>query len=140
MNSFLSSEAVRTMTLVLFLEACSRCSVAKPVQARHFQVQQKDVGLELLEDVQDLLAVLSLRHDFEILFQRQQLAEAIAEDGVIVRHDDADFGRSAPGRGAAVNGSTVLRHTFPLYWLNFRVPIVLSQFGCAGISGRTTRF
>ena len=44
-NSFLSSEAVRTMTRVLLLAVCSRCRVARPSKPGHLQIEQQDIGL-----------------------------------------------------------------------------------------------
>ena len=61
------------------------------VQAGHLQVQQQDIGFMLLQHVQHLPAVLRLRHDLEICLQRQQPAQAVAENGVVVRHHDANL-------------------------------------------------
>ena len=104
------------MTRVLFLTACSRCSVRQAVQAGHLQVQQEDVGLVLLQDIQHLPAILRLRHDFEILFQGQQLAQPVAEDRMIVGYHDPDLGtRGIPAPDGGPFGSAiVVRHTFPL--------------------------
>jgi hypothetical protein len=62
------------------------------VQAGHLEIQQQDIGLEALEHVQDLSAILRLRYHFEIRLQRQQPAQAVAEDGVVVRDHDPDLG------------------------------------------------
>ena len=101
-NSFLSSDAVRTITRVLLSAACSRCSVAKPVQAGHLQIEQQDVRLVLLQHIQHLPAILGLRDYFEILFQGQQPAQTIAENRMVVRHYDADLGlrRLRPAGGS----------------------------------------
>ena len=54
----------------------------------------------LLQDIEHLPAVLSLRDDFEIFFQREEPAEPIAEDRMVVRHYDSNLGlwRRAHGR------------------------------------------
>jgi hypothetical protein len=62
------------------------------IQTGHLQIEQQDIRLKLLQNIQYLPAILSLRHDVEIIFQRQQLTETIPEDGVIVGHNDADLG------------------------------------------------
>ncbi len=49
-------------------------------------------GSQLLQDIQHLPPVLGLRHDFEIVFQRQQLAKAVPKDRMVVRHHNADLG------------------------------------------------
>ncbi len=43
-NSFLSSEAVKTMTRVLFLAACNRCNVARPSRPGIFRSSNKMSG------------------------------------------------------------------------------------------------
>jgi hypothetical protein len=65
---------------------------SQTVQAGHLEIQQQDIGLEALQHVQNLSAILRLRYNFEIRLQRQQPAQAVAEDGVVVRDDDTDFG------------------------------------------------
>ena len=57
------------------------------VQPRHLEVQQEDVRRILLEHIEHLPAVLSLRDDFEILLQGQQLTETVSKDGVVVGYD-----------------------------------------------------
>ena len=61
------------------------------VQSGHLQIQQKDVRLELLQHLDHLATVLGLGHHFEIVLERQQLAETVPEDGMVVRHDDTDL-------------------------------------------------
>ena len=63
----------------------------QPVQARHLQIQQQDVRLELLQYIQHLTAVLSLRHHLEVFLQRQQPAKSVPEDRMVVGHHDADL-------------------------------------------------
>ena len=46
----------------------------------------------LLQDIQHFPAVGGLRHNFEILFQSQELAQPVAEDGMVVGHHDPNFG------------------------------------------------
>jgi hypothetical protein len=67
------------------------------VQARHLEVQQQDVRFELLQYVQNLPPILSLSHHLKILFQAQQLAQPVAEDGMVVRHHDPNLGRVVAG-------------------------------------------
>jgi len=59
------------MTRVLPFATCNRCNVWSP-PARHLQVQQKNVRFELVQHLQDLPAILRLRHDFEVVLQSQQ--------------------------------------------------------------------
>jgi hypothetical protein len=63
---------------------------AEAVQTGHPQVEQQDVRLQLVEQAEYLGAVVGLADDLEILLQTQQLAQAVAENGVIVRDYDAD--------------------------------------------------
>ena len=58
-NSFLSSEAVSTITRVLFRATCRRCNVARPSRPGHLQIEQKNIGLVLLQDLEHLPAVLA---------------------------------------------------------------------------------
>ena len=46
----------------------------------------------LLQNIQHLAPVLGLRDHFEIFFQGKQAAESIAENRMIVRHNDSDLG------------------------------------------------
>jgi hypothetical protein len=65
----------------------------------------------LLEHVQNLPAILGLRHDLEIRLQRQQAAQAVAEYGVVVRHHDANLGCFAGyGWRRHFLGAIVFRH------------------------------
>ncbi len=57
-------------------------------------------GSMLLQHFQHLPSILSLRHNFEILFQSQQLAETVAEDRMVVGYHDPDLrpGTESPCR------------------------------------------
>ncbi len=98
------------MTRVLFLSGLQTLQSGQAVQPGHLQIQQQNVGFVLLKHVEHLPPVLCLGDYFEILFQGQQFAQAVPKDGVIVRHDDPDFGPdgySCAGRGP-VNCGIVL--------------------------------
>jgi len=51
----------------------------------------------LLQDVQHLPAVLCLGHNFKILFQCEQAAEAIPKNRMVVGHNDSNLGLGSRG-------------------------------------------
>lgn len=57
---------------------------AVPVQHRHIQVEQEYVGAGGPDDTQGLLAVASLANDGDIRFQAEEIAQAVADDTVVV--------------------------------------------------------
>jgi hypothetical protein len=66
----------------------------------------------LLQNIEDLAAVLGLSYDFEILFKGEQAAESIAEDWMVVRYYDPNLGlRRRSQTGRSIRANTVLRHT-----------------------------
>ncbi len=85
------------------------------IQTRHLQVQQQDIRLKLLQDIQHLPTVLGLGYDLEILLQRQQPAQSVAKDRVVIRHHDSDFRRFAGCRHRSLfQGAIVFRHKLPV--------------------------
>ena len=116
------------MTRVLLLGGLQPLQGRQTVQPGHLQIQQQDVRLVLLQDSSTCRAVLCLRHHLEVLLQREQLAEAIPENGMVVRHDDADLGLCVTVRGGdSVHAAVVFSGIHLCYSLNFRVLLVLSQ-------------
>ena len=91
-NSFLSSEAVSTMTRVLLRGRLQPLQGRKPVQSGHLQIQQQDIGFKLLQHVQHLPPIRCLGDHFEIFLQGQQFAETVPEDWMIVCHYNSDLG------------------------------------------------
>src|SRR5579884_2394960 len=63
------------------------------VHARHLQVHQHYVRLQLAGHVHRLSPIDGLAHHLEVLFPAQHGREAFPDHRVIVRHQDADHGR-----------------------------------------------
>ena len=61
-----------------------------PVHARHVEVHQHDVGLELLGLLDRLGAVGGGADELDVLEPADQAAEAVADDAVVVGEQDAD--------------------------------------------------
>ena len=71
-----------------------------PVDARHPDVHQDHVGLELGREAHRLRAVLGLADDLEVVARLEDQAEAAAHERLVVGDQDADRHRS-PRAGAA---------------------------------------
>src|ERR1700724_19145 len=52
---------------------------------RHTQIEQEDVGLQFGEELNALRAVLSFADDDDVLVGAKKLAQAVAENGVVIR-------------------------------------------------------
>ena len=76
------------MTRVRLLVCCKACSADKSVQIGHAEVEQQNVGIQLLHLVQHLAAVAGFAHDLEIVFEQQQFFQAVADDRMIVGDED----------------------------------------------------
>src|SRR4029077_2882527 len=66
----------------------------------HAEIQQQNIRLELRQHANTFVAVGSLTDNGDIVFAIQQLAQAVAENHVIVGHQNADrlFGFSHVSR------------------------------------------
>ena len=58
--------------------------------ARHLDIEHRDVGMVLADEPERLPAVAGLGHDGDLGVFFQELADAFADDGVVVGKDDAD--------------------------------------------------
>jgi len=73
---------------------------SETVFIRHAKIEEKNFRFELGEKLDALGAVLSFTDDSDILVAVEELAEAVAKDGVVVGHEDTDllFGFSHTSR------------------------------------------
>ena len=85
---------------------------AQAIQAWHPEVEQENVGFVLLQDFQHFPPILSLGHYLEVLFQSQQLAEAVPKNRMVVGHHDPDLRTRSHRSGRRTVAYGVLRHTF----------------------------
>ena len=70
------------------------CRVAShAAQAGHLDVQQGHVGPQLLDQLQGLVAIRRFAHHLDIVGALQELADALAHQGVVVGQDHADLVR-----------------------------------------------
>ena len=86
-NSFLSSEAVSTITRVLRLDCCKACSAERPSRFGIRRSSSRTSGSKFLNAFQYFPAVAGFTDNFEIVFQREQLLQAIAHDWMVVSND-----------------------------------------------------
>ena len=92
----------------LVLDRLKPLQSGQAIQAGHLEVEQENVGRELLQDFQYLPAILSLGHHLEVFFQSEQLAEAVPKNGMVVGYHDPDLRtRAVPLR----TGDRWLRHS-----------------------------
>ena len=61
---------------------------AQAVFFRHAQIEQKDIRLQLGEHLRALDAVRGFADDLDVVGALEQLAKAVAEDGMVVRNQD----------------------------------------------------
>ena len=54
------------------------------VLVRHAQIEQKDVGLQLSQQLDALRAVLCFSDNGDVFVRLEELAQAITEDGVVI--------------------------------------------------------
>ena len=74
-----------------------------PVAARHVQVHQHDVGLQVERPCDGRVAVDGLTHELEAVDGREQGSDAFAEVGRVVGNQDAQrFGHRQPRRSRDV--------------------------------------
>ncbi|MNF42365.1 hypothetical protein D3C84_234120 [compost metagenome] len=59
------------------------------VHLRHVVVQQDQLGLQLAEQIQGLLAMSGFADDLQVCFEFEQLAHAAAHHRVVVDEQDA---------------------------------------------------
>ena len=83
-NSFLSSEAVRTITLDFAVDLLKRLQCCQAVHIRHPEVEDQDIGIRFLDNLYDFPAIRCLADDFDVFFKSQQLSETVADDRMIV--------------------------------------------------------
>jgi hypothetical protein len=73
-------------------------------EARHGEVEQKNVGFELEGLGDGVVAVFGFADDFEAGFVLQYGLDTGADDEVVVGDDDADVGDGGNGRGGFLSG------------------------------------
>ena len=78
----------------------------QPGHHRHAHVHQHHVGLDLRDQLDRLLAVAGLGDHLDALGQRQQRADALAHQGLVVDQADTDHGVTPCGTAIRRNGRT----------------------------------
>jgi hypothetical protein len=63
---------------------------SQPIFARHTQVEKEDVRFELGEHVDTLVFIRGLAHNFDVVLALEKFPLAVAEDLMVIRHEDAD--------------------------------------------------
>jgi hypothetical protein len=58
---------------------------------RHAKIKEENIRLELTEKLDALGAVLSFAHDGHLVVGVEEFAEAVAENGVVIREEDPDL-------------------------------------------------
>ena len=61
------------------------------VHRRHVEIEQHDVGLDLLDELDAFKAVGSLAHHLEVVLAGEQRLEATAKQRVVVNQGDANL-------------------------------------------------
>ncbi len=59
-------------------------------QLRHRDVEEQDVGMELVDEREGFFAVGSLADNLKARLGLEQFSQAIPEDGMVVRDQNAD--------------------------------------------------
>src|SRR5207247_1790359 len=60
------------------------------VEAGHFQIEQKDVRLVLIQNFQNFLSIPGFGHHTEVFLQHQQFTKTIAKNRMVVRNHYPD--------------------------------------------------
>ena len=76
----------------------------EPVDARHAHVEQHDVGRELVDHVDGLLAIAGFPGDFEFAGLRQHRTQAFARRRLVIDDEHAQVHFESALTGVAVNG------------------------------------
>jgi hypothetical protein len=69
------------------------------VEARHDEVHEHDVRMQPCRRLERFLAVRRLPCDLDALLELEERAQAVADDGVVVDDEDADWISQRPPRG-----------------------------------------
>ena len=62
----------------------------EPVEVRHLDVQEDEVGLELLDRENGLAAVAAFAHDLDLRLLGQEAAQPLAREGLVVHDEGSD--------------------------------------------------
>ena len=85
-----STKLVRTMTRVSGRCGADAADGLDAVDARHDEVDERDVGLQARDRLHRLLAVGGLPHDVDVVLQGEEAPQPLAHDRVVVGDEDAD--------------------------------------------------
>src|SRR5690606_542923 len=75
------------------------------VPVRHAQVEEQDVDPAGRHECQRVLAVLPLGDDLDVVTQREQSDDALADQGLVVDDGDPDHGAGSTGRSGVPSGA-----------------------------------
>ena len=89
-NSFLSSEAVSTMTRVRLLVCCSACSADSPSRLGMRRSSSSTSGSSSWTLSKHLAAVAGFADDLEIVFQSKEFLEAVPDNGMVVGDENSN--------------------------------------------------
>ena len=98
-NSFLSSDAVSTITRVFVPRCCSVCSAANPSRFGIRRSSSTMSGSSWSNHLQRFASIGGLAHHVDVVFEAEQPAQPFPDNRMVVRDEDSD----APSRAVALS-------------------------------------